>query len=190
MNELVFNTSCENLHAAGYGQNGGSARALSADGNGVLEISPATLNITAANLDIHNLTAAADQITITAVDLDIRNLSGAQDSLQIYSRFTATDSVSATLLALQTVNLLVENVGTYKKNTYFIKNTSIGVAVTISLQLAPLDNDSYYVTDGSAFSLVAGGTVVFTPSKVSKYARIQLSSLLLGSVQAFYFGQS
>jgi hypothetical protein len=190
MNHLVFNTDSENFKSNGYGLAGTNARAFLVDGQGKLQLSPATLNAFATNLDIGDLNAGADQVTITAINLDIRNLNGEQDSLQIYSRSTASDSVSATLLALQTVNLLTENVGPFRHNTYFVKNTSIGVAVTISLQLAPLNNDSYFVTDGSAFSLIAGGTITFTPSKVSKYARIQLSSLLLGSVQAFYFGQS
>ena len=161
-----------------------------ADAGGKLLLSPSTLDVSAAGLDIRSLTTTLDSANITANNLGIRNLSGGQDSVQMYGLANVTDSVTATLTALQTIYLLTKNTGNYRSNTYMVNNTSTNIVVTITLQLAPVDSDAYYVADGSDFNLIAGGTAFFTPSKLMKYARLQLSAALLGSAVAFYFGRS
>ncbi len=92
-------------------------------------------------------------------------------------------------MALGVRNFLPKDISRFASNYYSVVNVG-GVGVTVTLQIAPIDSDSRYVNDGSSFSLVAGGTQIFTPSKLMRYARIRVSAVLLGSVIVNYFGQA
>lgn len=145
----------------------------------------------ANSLDVRNLNSLEDNITISATNLNIRNLNGEQDSVQMYNKSYIEDSESGDIIALGTRYFLTKNISNYKNNNYLVRNIG-GVAVTITLQIAPIDNDNYYVNDGSDFNLLSGSTKIFMPSKLMKFARIKVSALLVlgGSVTVKYFGQS
>ena len=191
MNHLIFNVAKGNLLSTIYGMDENkNNRVFVLDSNGRLVLSSSlAIDIAVDNLDIRDLNSTRDILTVTSTDLDIRNLSGTQDSVQIYNKTYVEDSDSGTIVALGTRNFLTKNVSNYKINNYLVRNIG-GVALTIALQIAPIDVENYYVNDGSSFNLLAGGSTIFTPSKLMKYARIRVSAVLLGSVTVNYFGQS
>jgi len=163
---------------------------LSSTLNGKLILSPLlTINVEASNLDIRNLNVTRDNAIITANDLDIRSLDGNQDSIQIYNKSYVEDFDSGTIVALGTRTFLTKDTSNYSKNIYLVRNTG-GVAVTVTLQIAPSNTESYFVNSGSQFDLIVGGATIFNPSNTLKYARIKVSALLFGSVTVNYFGQS
>ncbi|MEW8956697.1 DUF6385 domain-containing protein [Clostridium sp.] len=190
-NFLIFNNTPSELNLAVYGSDiGGNLKPFSTDSSGGLILSSSlSESIVANDLDIRNLNSSMDSVTISATDLDIRNLNGSQDSVKISNRTYAEDSDSGTIVALGTRIFLTKNISNYKNNSYLVRNTG-GVAVTITLQVAPIDSESYYVDDGSGFNLLAGGSRVFRPSVLMKYARIKVTAVLLGSVTVNYFARS
>ena len=191
INELIFNTRTSGLKTAVYGEYTGNAEAFKVDANGELILSPSIiLNATANGLDIRPLSLLTDSAFITASNLDIRNLSGTQDTLQIFKKTFAEDTASGSIPAFGTSFFLTKDVSNFKNNTYIVRNTSLSVAVTVTLQIAPIDSPNFYVDDGSSFSLLASSVTLFRPTRLMKYARIMVSALLLGNVTVYYFGQS
>lgn len=189
MNDRIFNQEPGEIVMTGFGiAPDDSYHTFASDSGGGLLISPMVMDVYANGLDIRDLDPARDTVAITASSLDIRNLSGGQDSVEAYGNFNVSDSQSQSFLIAQTFYLLTKNVGSYKYNSYVIQNTGTGLAVTVTLQIAPVDIDAYYVNDGSSFQIISGATLTFVPTRLSKYARLQVSTLALGSVQAFYFG--
>lgn len=190
-NFIAFNNTPSDLKLAIYGTtSGGELKPFSSDSSGKLIISSSlTETVVANSLDIRNISSITDSITVTATTLNIRNLNGTQDSVKVYNRNFVEDSDSGTIVALGTRIFLPKNIGSYKNNIYLVRNTG-GVAVTITLQVSPIDSEAYYVDDGTGFSLLAGGSRLFKPSILMKYARIKVTAVLLGSVTVNYFGQS
>ncbi|WP_027631869.1 DUF6385 domain-containing protein [Clostridium hydrogeniformans] len=190
-NFIAFNNTPSDLKLAIYGTtSGGELKPFSSDSSGKLIISSSlTETVVANSLDIRNISSITDSIAVTATTLNIRNLNGTQDSVKVYNRNFVEDSDSGTIVALGTRIFLSKNIGSYKNNIYLVRNTG-GVAVTITLQVAPIDSEAYYVDDGTGFSLLAGGSRLFKPSILMKYARIKVTAVLLGSVTVNYFGQS
>ncbi len=150
--------------------------------------SPTALSVTAADLTIRSLSAATDSALITGSDVDIRNLSGGQDSLKLHSSATAEDSESGSLLVPGTRTFLTKDISAYESVSYLVING--GVAVTVSLEIAPVDSDDYYETDGSSFVLIAYGKVLLTPSKLTQYARVRMSALALATATVYFFAQA
>jgi hypothetical protein len=138
--------------------------------------------------DVGRLVAASSAaIPITAAGLGIRSLSGAADSVTTAGQSWAYDSDSGAI-GLGARYFLARNVSRFSRNTYIVANTG-SVILSITLQIAPVDSDSYYVNDGSAFNLLIGGTYTFEPSVLMKYARVRASGVL-GSAAVYYFGQT
>jgi len=191
VNTKIYNITTNSLLSTLYGlDTDNNNKIFTTDSNGKLVLSPLiTIDTEASNLDIRNLNVTRDTASITATDLDIRNLDGTQDSIQIYNKSYVEDFDSGTIVALGTGFFLTKDTSNYSNNIYLVRNTG-GVAVTVTLQIAPSNNDSYFVNSGSQFDLVAGSSTLFAPSNSMKYARIKVSALLLGSVTVNYFGQS
>jgi hypothetical protein len=190
MNKDVSSNEAGRLKLQAQGRNGETDLPLATDAQGRLILSP-TLNVAiqADNLNIRDLTVARDSLAVSASTLDVRDLNGSQDSVQLQSRTFAEDSDSGTIVALGSMNFLPKDVSKYAGNYYVVRNVG-GVGLTVTLQIAPVNNDNYYVNDGSSFDLIAGGTQIFTPSRLMKFARIRVTAVLLGSVIVNYFGQS
>ncbi|KGK90938.1 hypothetical protein DP73_05655 [Desulfosporosinus sp. HMP52] len=147
------------------------------------------INIETTDLDLRNFNQVRDNVTLSASSLDIRNFDGARDSFQINRKFPVEDSDSGTIIALGTRTFLTKDISNYRNNYYLVINTG-GVAVTATLQISPVDIDTYYVNSGSQFNILAGDKIIFSPNHLMKYARVSVSALLLGSVIINYFGQS
>lgn len=179
---------------AGYGkpEPDGSFMPMVTDSIGRMVLSPdLTIGTEANALDIRPLNEAWDMPSITVSNLAIRDLTGTRDNLTLFRQSFLEASESGQILALSSRNFLPTDIGAYRKNTFYVRNTSgLSISVTVTLQLAPINNDSYYVDDGSSFNLIGGNTVIFQPSKLMKYARIRVSAVLLANVTVYYFGQT
>jgi hypothetical protein len=190
VNNAVINNEERELKLHGQGKNGTVSLPFTTDAQGRLILSPSlAVDIRADNLDTRDLTVSRDSLAMLSSSLEIRDLTGARDSVKILNRNYAEDTESGTILALGTRIFLTKDISRYASNHYSVTNTG-GIGVTVTLQIAPADSESYYVNDGSDFSLIAGGTQIFTPSRFMKFARISVFAVLLGSVTVNYFGQA
>ena len=166
---------------------------MAADGLGRLLLSPdITIPVQSSSLDIQSLSNSQDNVTITASNLDIRDLAGTQDRIAIGQMLSLTASVTSQVPSPGTVHLLTTNVSAYRQNAFYISNISgLSVGVSVALEIAPADIDSYYITDSSAFNLFGGDAMTLKPTKLLKYARIRITSLSsLANVSVYYFGRA
>lgn len=171
MNQKIFNQTAEQAAALIFGTSSTGVVPVSTDAGGKLIVS------------------SDDALHVATDNLNIRGLSGAADSVDVYGQSWAQDSESGTILGLGSRNFLTKDVSMYARNTYLVVNTG-SVALSITLQIAPANNDNLYVNDGSAFDLLIGDSHLFEPSRLMKYARIRIAALLLGSATVYYFGQT
>lgn len=193
MNNHIFNTRAKHLLMAGYGKSepDDSFIPIATDGGGRMILSPdLTIQAEANALDIRPLDWTRDSASITVSNLDIRDLTGTRDNLEVFSQSFAQASESA-IFSLSSRVFLPTDVSPYRKNTFYVRNSSaLSVLVTVALQIAPINTESYYVADGSSFSLIGGSTVTFQPTRLMRYARILVTATLLANITVYYFGQT
>ena len=171
-NYLVFNNSAQNLRTTIYGADGSAIRPVAVDSNGDFLFSPlSVISVTATNLDIRPLTTAEDSVVVTATNLDIRDLSGTQDSVQIYSERFVEDTTS-TSVPNGTTYLLTKDISAYRENSYFIRNIS-GASITITLQIAPVDSDAFYVNNSTPQAVAVSANNITSVTTAMKFARLK-----------------
>jgi len=190
VNRFIYQTKAEPMQAAAYGTNIYGKRTFAADSMGRLILAPASITARADQLDIRDLTAPADQVTITGSDTQIRQLNGARDSLELYGQSYQEAAASGSILALSTIYLLPRDLAPYSRNVFVVRNTSLSVGMTIRLQIAPINDNNYYVNDGDSFSLAGGGVMAFEPTKLMRWARISAYAILAAVVNVRYFDQT
>ncbi len=191
MNNLVFNKHARSLKAAIYGQYSDEPVPIAADVDGNFVFSPASqITVTASNLDIRNLTSARDTVNVTAADFDIRNLSGTQDSIAISAKGFIEAQATQTVPANTTAFLLTREIGPYTQNSYFLRNTNITGSITVTLQIAPVDDDDFYVSAAST-GVSAGSNYLTAVGTLMRYARLQVNTggTAIG-VAAYYNGRA
>lgn len=194
MNRLIRNPRADRLRVTGYGlgpDEGLLPVRLDGDDRPVPSADNAW-TIQAGNLGIRPLTHQADSALITAADLDVRSLSGNADAVQMSRQSSASASASAPVGLLIPVFFLPTDVSSMRQNAFVVANRALlGLSVRISLQIAPVNDDAYYVNDGSSYDLIAGGIQTFTPSKLMRWARIRVIALLsTAPVEVYYFGRT
>lgn len=189
MNNLVFNTVAKNLKAAFYGFYDNNYLPVTVDEYGYIIFSPlSVITVTATDLDIRNLNYAIDSVTITATDLDIRNLQGTTDSIQIASCAFVEESNTLTIPAATQTMMLIRDISAYSQNSFYIRNVS-GGAVTVSVQVAPT-NDNAYFTSLTATSVPVGSIFINAVTVPIKYARLSVTTNVATEVSAYYNGRA
>ena len=191
MNFLVFNKSAENLKTAIYGQNNGNTVAVATDEAGNFMFSPSSqVTVTASNLDIRNLTSARDTVNVTATNFDIRDLNGSQDSVEISSKGFIASHSTLSIPANTTSYLLTYEIGPYSQNSYFLRNTNGSGSITVTLEIAPVDDSNYYIP-GTDTAVGAGSNYLAAVATLMRYARLKLQTgtTTIG-VDAYYNGRA
>ena len=193
MNGLIISPKARNLRMAGFGKYAENAppAPVATDSAGRMILSPELdLQVQAAGLDIRPLQESRDSTAFTVSNLDIRDLSGSRDAVEFAQSASVSDVQSSQIPILGTVFFLPKDVSPYRQNAYYVRNTSLSVGVTVTLEIGPQNADAFYVADSSAFSLLGGNTLLLVPSKLMRYARVRVSGLLsLANVTAYYFGR-
>jgi hypothetical protein len=194
MNRLIENPRAERLLMTGYGlgpDEGPLPIHLDEDGRPVPSVDNAWA-IQANNLGIRPLAYQTDSALITATDLDIRNLSGTADAVRVSRQSSASASASSSVGLLIPVYFLPTDMSSLQQNTFIVANRAVlSLSVRINLQIAPINDDNYYVNDGSSYDLIGGGIQAFTPSKVMRWGRIRVAALLAtANVEVYYFGRT
>ena len=188
-NYIVFNTAAESLKAAAFGWNGSKYTAIAVDTSGMLLLSPQNIvTVTATDFDIRSLSYNTDSVLVTALDLDIRNLSGTQDSVQMLNCGFVEDNITITVPS-GTTYLLTKNISEYRENSYFIRNTG-AATVTVTLQLAPIDDTNYYVDNSTAQGVAASTNNLNAATTLMKYARLKVVAATNVSVVVYYNGRA
>jgi len=188
-NYLVFNSDASKLKTMIYGIDGSAFKPIAVDSNGKFLFSPLSIiTVTATDLDIRNLSSAQDSILVVATSLDIRNLSGTQDSVQISSLGFVEDTISTTV-ASGTTYLLTKDISQYSQNSYFIRNNGSS-SITVTLQVAPIDTDIYYVDNSSAQNVAASSNNITSTTVAMKYARLKVVASTNVDVVAYYNGRA
>ena len=191
MNFLIFNRSAENLKTAIYGQHDEDTVAVATDAQGNFVFSPTSLiTVTATNFDIRNLTSARDTVNVTATDFDIRSLNGSQDSVQVSAKGFTEDQTTVTVAANTTSYLLTHDIGGYSQNSFFLRNTNTLGTITVTLEIAPVDDDDYYVASAST-GVSASSNYLTAVATLMRYARlrVQTGGSAVG-VDAYYNGRA
>jgi hypothetical protein len=189
VNCIVFNPAAERLKAAAYGWDGSDYKAVAVDSNGRLQLSPQNpIAVTATDFDIRSLNSSTDSVLVTALDLDIRNLSGTQDSVQLQSCGFVEDNISVTVLS-GTTFLLTKNISGYRQNSYFIRNTG-GATVTVTLQLAPIDDTNYYINHSTPQGVGVSSNSLNAATTVMKYARLRVVASANTRIVVYYNGRA
>lgn len=190
MNFLVFNRDAENLKTAVYGKHAEDFLPIATDEEGNFIFSPASLvTVTASNLDIRDLTSARDTVNVTAVNFDIRNLSGTEDSVRISAKEFLEAQVTVNVPSNTTTYVLLQEIGPYSQNSYFLRNTSAGT-ITVALEIAPVTDSAFFVE--SSVSTVGGSSnYIAAVATVMRWARLRVqtggSSV---TVSAYYNGRA
>jgi hypothetical protein len=188
MNFLTFNNTAKKLNATLFGMNGINVLPIAVDGEGNLLLSSeGAVTVTASNLDIRDLNYATDSVTVTATDLDIRNLTGTLDSVAVARMGFAELSASGTV-GTSTVYALVTDISGYSGNSFYVKNLS-GSAITVTVQISPIDDTSYYTTSSSQ-SVTTSTPGVAAVTIPIKYARLALVSSGSATYIAYYNGRA
>ena len=195
LNSLIKSRRAEELQATGFGRSelDSSVLPLATDSQGRMILSPGLdIAVQSSNLDIRNLAESSNGVSITVSNLDIRDLDGSRDSLVASHCLSVINSESGSVPILSTAYFLATNVGAHRQNTFYVSNVSgIVVGVTVALEIAPADIDSYYVAESSSFSLLGGETALLSPGRLMKYARVRVSALLaLANITVYYFGRA
>ena len=191
MNNLVFNKHARSLKAAIYGQYSDEPVPIAADVDGNFVFSPASeITVTASNFDIRNLTSARDTVNVTATDFDIRSLSGTQDSIAVSAKGFIEAQATQTIGSNTTAFLLTREIGAYAQNSYFLRNTNLTGSITVTLQIAPVDDGDYYVSS-AASAVSAGSNYLTAVITLMRYARLRVDTggTAIG-VSAYYNGRA
>ena len=163
--------------------------ATDADGNFIF--SPTSLiTVTATNFDIRNLTSDRDTVNVTAMDFDIRSLTGTQDSVRISAKGFEEVRTNVSISANTTTYLLIQEIGAYSQNSYFLRNTNAIGSVTVALEIAPTTNNDFYISS-SATNVGAGNNYLTAVATLMRWARlrVQTGSTTIG-VDAYYNGRA
>ncbi len=195
MNGLIISPNAVKLRMGGFGKPEQDIPPIpiATDGQGRMILSPELdLQVQSNGLDIRPLVESSDSVTATASNLFIRGLDGVQDSLSFNREASVAANQTSSVPILSTVYFLPTDTGAYRQNTFYVRNTGlVSVAVTVTLEIAPVNDSAYYVTDSSSFSLVGGNTLVLSPTRLMRYARVRVSALLsLATVTVYYFGRA
>lgn len=184
-NYSIFNYNARQLKTTVYGFDGTELHPIAVDANGLFLFSPlSSITVTATNLDIRSLSSAQDSVLVIANDLDIRNLSGTQDSVQVSNRGFVEDTLTTTVPS-GTTYLLEKNISQYSQNSYFIRNNGTS-SITVTLQVAPVDSDAYYVDDSSAQTVAASTNNITSTVIAMKFARLRVVASASTNVVVYY----
>lgn len=195
LNGLIINPQAAELRVVGFGkpEQGVSPLPVATDSQGRMILSPGLdLQVQSSALDIRPLAENRDSVTCTAPELDLRGLTGQRDSLSLSRNASATASQTEQILVGGTVYFLPTDIGAYRQTTFYVSNVGISVGVNVALEIAPRNTDSYYVTDISSGTLLGGQTVLLSPTRLMRYARIRVSAiltLLVATVTVHFFGR-
>ena len=188
-NYLVFNNDASDLKTLIYGVDGTDYKPIAVDSSGMFLFSPlSVITVAATNLDIRSLSSARDSVVVTATDLDIRNLNGSQDSVQVSSQGFIEDTITTTVPS-GTTYLLTKNIGQYRENSYFIRNNGSS-SITVTLQVAPVDDNNYYVDHSSAQSVSGSSNNITSVTIPMKFARLRVVASTNTNVVAYYNGRA
>jgi len=188
MNFLAFNNTARRLYATLFGTSGAEVLPVAVDNEGNLLLSSdGAVTVTATDLDIRDLNYSTDSVTVTATDLDIRNLTGAQDSVAVARMGFAELSVSGTV-GTGTVYALATDISGYGENSFYVRNMG-GNAITVTVQIAPVDDAGYY-TASSSQSVTTSSPGVAAVTIPIKYARLALVSSGSATYIAYYNGRA
>lgn len=191
---LIGNNSANRLLAGGFGKDAeGALKPLGVDELGKPFPSPQNLfSIRASGLSIRPLSHETDSAAIVGSGIGIRPLRAEEDSVAVASQASAFSSASSPVGLFVPVYFLPTDVSRMRQNAFVVANRALlSLSVRIVLQIAPVDDDDYYVNDGASYDLVGGGVQTFIPSKLMRFARIRVSALLsTATVEVYYFGRS
>ena len=188
-NDLVFNQNAAELRTLIYGVNGDLYLPVAVDGDGKFLFSQlSVITVSAQNFDIRDLNAATDSVTVTAVNLDIRDLNGSQDSVKVSARSFVEDTVSTTLSS-GTTPILTRDISPYSQNGFFIRNGGTS-NIIVTLQVAPVDSATYYVSNSTAQTVPGSNNLVLPVTVAMKYARLSVTATTSTGIVAYYNGRA
>ncbi|MEW6723985.1 MAG: DUF6385 domain-containing protein [Bacillota bacterium] len=167
-----------------YGNDGTTNRVVRTDSSGVMAIQDngGSLTVDATNLDIRDLTEATDSILIYGQDSGGTHRAILTDSsgmLQTAISRSFTEASQVVSTATDYAGSTSRDVSEQETYSFAVKNTGSTYTATIKLEISADNSD--WVTDSSETTVGTSTTVIITPGKYLRYARIAYKSTTAGN---------
>ena len=125
--------------------------------------------------------------TVSALTAGTVTVSGG--TIQSIPVFTNTDSTLE--VGTTTLSVLDEDTSTQKVYSYYVVNLSATETVTAWLEIAPVDTNTYFVSDSSGtFTISPTDQAVLVAKQFLNYTRLRLVATASSSVECYYNAQS
>ncbi|TDT61021.1 DUF6385 domain-containing protein [Fonticella tunisiensis] len=152
-----------------------------------LTVSTDTVSVSANNFSIRSLSVSTDTVSVSANNFNIRSLTQGTDTVGTISSGAVFTSASAVITSTGTgIAFTIDN-SQDVIYSFYVRNTGAG-AVSVKLQIAPVNTEDYFVDD-STETLVAASTgkVTLATVKYLRYTRLYFDTgSTAGSFEVFY----
>lgn len=191
-NNFIFDAAPQDLKTQIFGSDGGVLTAIKVSSDGGLSVSVInTPDVSVTNIPsvlVNNIPSVLVNNTPSVLVENIPSvlvnnipsvlvnnipsvLVNNTPSVEIHSVATTSD-VSTVTTGTGTATVLAENTSAQKEYSYYIYNLG-GPAMTVCLQVAPVNTDSYYVNDTATyFSVPANSFLVIAPKYYLNWTRL------------------
>jgi len=184
-NNIVFNNVAEQLKTQFYGYDGSTVQTIKVDSSGnikIVGISGDTVPVSVLNTVT---VTVPDTLAVTAADLDIRDLTGAQDSIMKAGCYFSESSTTISDVASTGIALTLDN-SEQDVYSFYVNNTG-AAAVSAKLQISPTNADAYFTDDSSGeISVGAGDMGVLVAQKYLKYTRLYYNPADTTTIEVYY----
>ena len=158
-NKFIF-SDAKDSKTQMYGSNGGALTPLSVDGTGQMKMTVTdTLNVTVTNIPGVSV--------LNTPEVSIANV----PSVQVAGVAATSESVAVTT-GTGAAHVLAEDTSKQREYSFYVSNLSETATMTLALQIAPADEDTYYVGDGATVALPPQSATVLVPLKYLSFTRL------------------
>ncbi|HCR43550.1 MAG TPA: hypothetical protein DIV41_03110 [Ruminococcaceae bacterium] len=174
-NKFIF-SDAKDSKTQMYGSNGGALTPLSVDGTGQMKMTVTdTLNVTVTNIpgvSVLNTPEVSIANTPGVSVLNTPEVSIANvPSVQVAGVAATSESVAVTT-GTGAAHVLAEDTSKQREYSFYVSNLSETATMTLALQIAPADEDTYYVGDGATVALPPQSATVLVPLKYLSFTRL------------------
>lgn len=184
-NNIVFNNVASQLKTQLYGYDGSSVVPIQTDASGNIKIVGVSGDTIPVSIADPVTVTIPDTVAITAAELDIRDLTGTRDSVIKAGSYFSDDDSTLADIASTGIALTVDN-SQQDIYSFYVRNTG-AAAVSVKLQISPTDNADYFTDDPSGETSIADGDAdVLVAQKFLRYTRLYYDASDTTSIEVYY----
>ncbi|MBA1335421.1 MAG: hypothetical protein HPY66_1044 [Firmicutes bacterium] len=184
-NNIVFNNVASQLKTQLYGYDGSSVVPIMTDASGNIKIVGVSGDTIPVSIADPVTVTIPDTVAVTAADLDIRDLSGTRDSVIKAGSYFSESIITLPNITSTGIALTIDN-SQQDIYSFYVKNTG-AAAVSVKLQISPTDVDDYFTDDPSNETLIAADNMdVLVAQKFLRYTRVYYNASDTTSIEVYY----